>query len=62
MESSLTALLYSKTFKKLLVSFVFGTSVALALPIAALYGLTAYVSTAIKWNNKLIRKFEKYER
>ena len=48
-------------FKKLLVSFIFGTAVALALPIAALYGLTAYVSTALKWNVKLIRKFEKYE-
>ena len=49
------------TIKKLLVSFIFGTAVALALPIAALYGLTAYVSTAFKWNMKLIKKFEKYE-
>ena len=48
-------------FKKLLVSFIFGTAVAVALPVAALYGLTAYVSTALKWNTKLIKKLEKHE-
>jgi len=47
-------------FKKLFVSFIFGTAVALALPIAAFYGLTLYVSTAMKWNTELIKKFEKY--
>ena len=49
------------TFKKLLVSFTFGTAVTLALPVAAMYGLAAYFRAAIKWNLKLIEKFEKYE-
>ena len=49
------------TLKKLFVSFVFGAAVALALPVAALYGLTAYVSAAFKWNAKLIKALENNE-
>ena len=46
--------------KVFLVSFVFGTAVTLALPIAAVYALLKYIDTAYRWNKKLVNKFRKH--